>query len=62
MKIIMRSNFDHDTVSDVLFVSGLSILGAHRIVKILNSETVTYQSPYIYAAELDDYKLYEWKP
>ena len=61
MKIIARSNFDKETVSDVLIAENVSELNTILISKLLNAhfpENYTYT----YFGVKDDYKLYSFEP
>lgn len=61
MKIIAKSNFDSETVSDVLVCENVKETYIKDIVDALNAK-VSEHSRYFFEAKPDDYKLYVWEP
>lgn len=62
MKIIAVSNFNNESVSDVLVAENVSEYYAKYIVEFLNSKFSGTSSPNYYRAVLDDHKLYKFEP
>lgn len=61
MKIIGTSNFDRDSVSDILIAENVHEYWADKFVKMMNTKSGKY-STYFYQVKPDNYKLYEWEP
>jgi hypothetical protein len=61
VKIIGKSNFDSETVDDVLICETVRESYAKIIVKALNDRGGE-KSTYFYEVKPDDYKLYVWEP
>lgn len=60
-KIIARSNFDDETVSDLLIADNItSKYYGEKMIKSLNGSDM--YDKYIYELVSSDYKLYEWEP
>jgi len=62
MKIISKSNFDDELVSDKLIATGMRLFWANKIRELLNHHCTGPNSRNIYAVVADDYELYEFKP
>lgn len=61
MKIIVKSNFNSESVSDVLICGNVGEFFGKKIVDFLNSSDWT-ELAYYYKLVSDDYKLYSFKP
>lgn len=61
MKIIAKSNFDNEMVSDLLIAENMSSIYSALFVNFLNSHFPENHT-YIYLVVPDDYKLYEFIP
>lgn len=61
MKIIIKSNFDNESVNDRLVCDNVNSFFGNEIVGFLNS-FVTEYSTYYYELVPDDYKLYCFEP
>jgi hypothetical protein len=61
MKIICKSNFNLETVSDWLVAENVSDHMATRIANLLNSDEYI-DTPNFYVAVPDDYVLYQFEP
>lgn len=62
MKIIAVSNFDNESVSDVLVAENVSEYYAKHIVEFLNGKFSGTSSPNYYRVVSDDHKLYKFEP
>lgn len=62
MKIVMVSNFDKETVSDVLIAKDVASYYADFIADALNKRFSGDMSPNFFRAVEDDYKLYIFRP
>jgi hypothetical protein len=61
MKIIAKSNFDNESVSDILVAENVPQNYALQIVKLMNDHLTSETGPYYYHVVEDQYKLYEFK-
>jgi hypothetical protein len=62
MKIVAYSNFDSETVNDVLVADNITNSErAETMLKALNDKVTEY-STYYFKIVPDDYKLYVWEP
>ena len=61
MKIIGKSNFDLDNVSDILICENVNKTWGRFIIKAIREITGEYDTYYPELVD-DDYELYEWKP
>lgn len=61
MKVVGVSNFDKETVSDLLIAENVILTWAVRFAKLCN-EFVGDDNRYHFVVKLDDYKLYKWSP
>lgn len=61
MKIIAVSNFDKESVSDILIAESVSEYYVRYIVEFLNSRFSGMSSPNYYRAVPDDHKLYKFE-
>lgn len=63
MKVIGKSNFDLETVSDFLVCDSATKYYAKRIAAFLNAQEAggDYSQTYYVAVE-DGYELYRWEP
>lgn len=61
MKIIIKSSFDSESVSDVLVCDNVGEYFGKKITDLLNSSD-GQDSIYYYELVPDDYKLYSFKP
>ncbi len=59
MKIIGKSNFDNESVSDVLICENILEGYAKKIVEKLNNDELAFSDTYFYELVEDDYKLYD---
>jgi len=62
MKIIKVSNFDHETVDDILICENLGLIYGHKIVNHLNDTESGETSRYYFRLVDDDYELYRFQP
>jgi hypothetical protein len=62
MKIIGKSNFDLETVNDILIAENVKTTYAKFIASALNDKFCTETSKYFFEAKPDEYKLYVWEP
>jgi len=63
MKIIKVSNFDNESVSDMLIAENVIKHYGELIVDFLNNKfSRNEQSMFFYKLESDDYKLYKFEP
>ena len=62
MKIIVISNFNNESISDVLVAENVSEYYVKYLVEFLNSRFGGDSSPNYYQAVSDDHKLYEFEP
>jgi len=62
MKIVGRSNYDKETVSDVLIAENVGEFYGERIVSFLNGKYSGDNDPYFFFLMPDDYKLYMYEP
>jgi len=60
-KIIGKSNFNYDNVSDVLICDNLSKYYGEKILKFLRDD-MGYNDTYYPKLVDQNYVLYEWKP
>jgi len=60
MKIIGKSNFDLDNVSDILICENVNQTWGIFIIKAIREITGEYDTYYPMLVE-DDYKLYKWE-
>jgi len=60
-KIIGKSNFDLDNVSDILIADNLNKYYGEKIVKYLQDNTRDNDTYFPRLVE-QDYKLYKWEP
>lgn len=61
MKIIVKDNFDRESVSDRLIAENVSEHWAERIVDAMNAREHEH-SPDFFKAVPDDYELYVYDP
>jgi len=61
MKVIGKSNFDNETVDDILIDVNLTKENAEQIANNMN-EDCAENSKYYYKAVEDDYVLYRFEP
>lgn len=61
-KIICTDNFNRDTVSDTLVADNVSEYWGRLIVKFLNANYSSNDSPNFFKLEENDYELYVWEP
>ena len=61
MKIIIKSNFDSESISDVLVCNNIGEFFGKKIIDGINSSE-EQDSIYYYELVSDDYKLYSFKP
>lgn len=61
MKIIGKSNFDNESVNNVLICDNVGAFFGNKIVDFLNSSDAQ-DSTYYYELVFDDYELYSFKP
>jgi hypothetical protein len=61
MKVIGKSNFDNESVSDVLVCENIKQSYADILVKTLNARDGE-ASTYYYCVVPDNHKLYKWEP
>lgn len=62
MKIIRRSNFDIESVSDLLIAEKVHYLFVDELVNHLNDMNSGPSSAYIFYSKPDDYQLYIYNP
>lgn len=62
MKIIGKSNFDLDTVNDILIAEKVDPAYADGMVDYLNETFCDSHSTYCFFLVEDDYKLYRFEP
>ena len=61
MKIIGKSNFDKDTVDDILIADNVSREYADGILDYMNENFASSSSDYYFFLVEDDYKLYTFE-
>ena len=61
MKVIGKSNFDLETLSDFLVCDSATEYYAKRIAAFLNAQGGDYSQTFFKAVE-DGYELYRWEP
>ena len=62
MKIIGISNFDLETVNDVIVAENVQPFYVDTIVDALNKKLCSEHATYFYKAVEDDYKLHVFEP
>lgn len=62
MKIIKVSNFNNESISDILIAERITDYYASIIVKALNKECSGDYAPDFFRSVGDDHKLYTFKP
>ena len=62
MKIVGASNFDLETVNDVLVAENVQPFYIDHIVKALNEKYACEHSTYFFKSVEDDYKLHVFEP
>ena len=62
MKIICKSNFDHESVPDKLVAENVNSYYGNYIVAFLNNKFSGNDSPYYFMIVKDDYILYKFEP
>ena len=61
MKIIATSNFDNESVSDLLIAENINEYYSILIADYFNSR-IKYDDKYFYKPVMNDYKLYKFEP
>jgi hypothetical protein len=62
MKIIRKSNFDKESINDLLIAENVNEFYLSIIVDALNNKFSGIYAPNYFQAVMDDYKLYVWEP
>lgn len=62
MKIVVKSNFDNESINDRLIAENVGEYYGKAIVKFLNNKFGGNTSPDYFILVKDDYKLYEFEP
>lgn len=62
MKIVARSNFNKDTVSDFLVCENINRTHGKMAVELFNDQLGGDYGIYCYTLQEDDYELYFWEP
>lgn len=61
MKIVGKSNYDLDSVDDILIAENVNRYYGEMIVELLKNRAREDDTYYPFLVE-DDYKLYKWQP
>ena len=62
MKIVGTSNFDRDTINDILVCENVQEPWGEFIVRALNNQFGGELATYYFRMKPDDYVLYKWEP